>query len=82
MITVSSATAAMLYLGLTLLVLLGLWTYQHYQSRKKKIVTMEKTLCVCEYCHFAYLAVISKRITKCPQCHCFNKAAESSDQLK
>lgn len=73
MIPVSSTTAAMLYLGLTMLVLLGLWTFQHYQSRKKKIVTSEKELFVCEYCHFAYLEGISKPITKCPQCLCFNK---------
>lgn len=73
MITLSSTTAAMLYLGLTLAVLLGFWIYQHWQTRKCKIVTAEQALQVCEYCHFAYLDSIGKKISQCPQCQCFNK---------
>lgn len=73
MIKVSSTTAAMIYLSLTMMVVLGLWVYHHYISRKKKIIIAEEELLVCEYCHFAYLASISKKLTKCPQCQCFNK---------
>lgn len=73
MIALTSTTAAMLYLCLTLSVLLGIWTYNHYQSRRKKIIIVEQELAVCEYCHFAYLIDLSKQVTQCPQCTCFNK---------
>lgn len=73
MIELTSSTAAMLYLCMTLSVLLGLWAYQHYRSRRQKIVIIEQKLAVCEYCHFAYLADLSKNVTQCPQCRCFNK---------
>ena len=73
MITLSTTTATMLYLCLTLIVLLGLWTYQHYCSRKKKINVSEQELFVCEYCLFAYLADQSKSVNRCPQCLSYNK---------
>lgn len=73
MISLSVTTAAMLYLGLTLAILLGLWAYHHYISLRKKIVIVEHTLRVCEYCHCAYLDAIAKPVTQCPQCHCYNK---------
>lgn len=73
MISLSANTAIMLYLGFTLSLLLGLWIYQHYRLRLKKIVILEKTLLVCEYCHFAYLDNQGKKVTHCPQCKSFNK---------
>lgn len=73
MITLSASTLAMLYLASTLGFLLGIWIYQHYRDRKKRIVTISQELHVCEYCHFPYLDTISKAVTKCPQCSCFNK---------
>lgn len=73
MIELSTNTAVMLYLCLTLSILLGLWLYHHYQSKRKKIVTSEKELRVCEYCHFVYLDVDFKEVTQCPQCKLFNK---------
>ena len=73
MIELSANTAVMLYLCLTLTILLGLWSYHHYQSRRKKIVTSDYELHVCEYCHFAYLEADFKDITQCPQCKLLNK---------
>lgn len=72
MITLTSTTAAMLYLCLTLATLLGLWGGQHCRSRKKKIDVSDQELLVCEYCLFAYLDDKSKRITRCPQCQSYN----------
>lgn len=66
-------TAFMLYLALTLFVLLGIWINQHYKSRHREILPVEKSLFVCEYCHFTYLSEDEKPVTKCPQCHSFNK---------
>lgn len=74
MIELSANTAVMLYLGLTLGILLGIWGYHHYRSRSKKIFTEEQELLVCEYCHFAYLEDITKSVNQCPQCQSFNKA--------
>lgn len=73
MIAVSPHTLVLIYLSLTLIGILGLWIKQHYKSRHKKIVITEKALFVCEFCHYAYMEVGSKKITQCPQCNCYNK---------
>jgi uncharacterized paraquat-inducible protein A len=73
MIELSMTTAAMLYLSITMAILLGLWLFQHYKSRQKKIVIIEEELLVCEYCHFAYMEDRSKGVTQCPQCQSYNK---------
>lgn len=74
MIEVSTATGVMLYLGLTLFLLLGLWALTHYQKRNKYMKLEPQRLLVCEYCHFAYLEDLGKEITQCPQCQSFNKS--------
>jgi len=63
----------MVYLGLTLGFLLGIWLYTNVRSKAKTIVPVEKKMFVCEYCHFAYLDEASKPVTQCPQCELFNK---------
>jgi uncharacterized paraquat-inducible protein A len=73
MIELSTNAAIMLYLSMTLIPLLGLWVFQHWSARQKKIDVSDQELHVCEYCHFAYLEEIATKITKCPQCHSFNK---------
>ncbi len=73
MIELSPSTAFMLYLGLTLAAVLGLWAYQHFDSRKSKLTTTDQRIYICEYCHFVYLAEHAKKITQCPQCQSHNK---------
>lgn len=73
MIELSPTTAVNLYLALTLTLLLSLWGFHHYSTRRKKIIAEDNELLVCEFCHFAYLAEIGKAVTKCPQCTSFNK---------
>lgn len=73
MIEVSATTAFMIYLCMTLCILFGIWGYQHYFTRKHKIDIAEQELFVCEYCQFCYLDDGIKPVTKCPQCHSFNK---------
>ena len=72
-VELSPNTAFMLYLGLTLGVLLGIWTYHHYTSRREKISIIEQELVVCEYCHGAYLSDVGKEISRCPHCQSYNK---------
>lgn len=73
MIPISPQVGVMLYLCVTLAIVLCLWGYDHYLSRKRKPLLAREHLCVCEYCHFAYLADIAKQISQCPQCQCYNK---------
>jgi len=73
MIELSATTAIMLYLCLTLLAILLFWSYHYWGSKAKKIVTSEKELYICEFCHFAYLADMAKTVNQCPQCASYNK---------
>ena len=72
MIELSFATAFMLYLLVTIGTLLTIWVIHHYKSRDKKVIIDDKSLTVCEYCHYAYLEERGKKLSKCPQCHSFN----------
>lgn len=72
MIEVSETTAFMIYLCITLGPLLGIWLFQHYARRHKKVDMTSQQLFVCEYCHFCYLDQVSKPITRCPQCQSYN----------
>ncbi len=62
-----------LYLGVTLCVLLGVWLSHHYKNRGKKLMLNAEELLVCEYCHCAYLAEVSQAVTRCPDCRSYNK---------
>lgn len=73
MIELSPTTALMVYLGLALAAILSIWIFNHYSARKKVFLPEEKKLHVCEFCHFAYLDVTEKEITKCPRCTSFNR---------
>lgn len=73
MIELTFNTALMLYLSLTLFAVLGVWGYSHYHFQRKKIISAEKTLFICEYCHCAYLAESLRNVNRCPQCNSFNK---------
>jgi ribosomal protein L37AE/L43A len=77
MIEISATTAIMLYLGMTLFTLLGVWSYYHYRARQKKALPSEQELNICEYCHFAYLEELTKQVTKCQQCGSYNKKKRS-----
>lgn len=72
MIVLAPTTAIMLYLMTTLLMILGIWSWRHYKTRRQKVITIEKELVKCEYCHFAYLDEKAKEVSQCPQCHSFN----------
>lgn len=74
MIELTFSTALVIYLCLTLFLLLGLWLFHHYHASKRKIITCDQKLYVCEYCHFAYLQESHKNLTRCPQCKSLNKA--------
>jgi len=73
MIEVTAANAALLYLGATLAVLFGLWALYHYRTLRRIILSSPEELLVCEYCHFAYMAEATLKVTRCPQCRSFNK---------
>lgn len=72
MIEIYPATAAVLYLAATLSVILGIWLYNHYTTKKKERPPLTKELTICEFCHFAYLDNSTKGVTRCPQCNSYN----------
>lgn len=73
MIALNADQAFLVYLGFTLLVLLGLWCYHHYKTRSHRLSLLPQRLQVCEYCHTAYLADVEKDVSRCPGCDSFNK---------
>lgn len=73
MIELTFNTLFILYLGLTLTSVLGIWIFSHYQTRHKTILSTEQDLRICEYCHFAYVEDSVKHLNRCPQCGLFNK---------
>jgi len=73
MIELSPTTALMVYLGFALAFLLGIWIFSHYKTKRRPILPSEKDLHVCEFCHFAYLDVGAKKITRCPRCESLNQ---------
>lgn len=73
MIQLSFTSAFLFYLGATLFIVLGLWIFSHYKTRQKIILSSEKTLFVCEFCHFTYLEESIKKLNQCPQCGLLNK---------
>lgn len=73
MISISQTTALMLYFSITLICTLSFWGYHHYKTRQKKMVVSEDGLFICEYCHFAYLADLTKKVNQCPECKSYNK---------
>ena len=82
MVEITSGTAIMIYLGLTLSVLLGLWLYQHYYRLQKKPIISSQKLLICEYCQTAYVEDISKKVTQCPECRSYNKNNSYRDRKR
>lgn len=78
MIELTFATGFMLYLGLTLMSVLGVWIYSHYHTRRRVFFPIEKTLFLCEFCHYAYVDESVKKLNRCPQCGLINKKNEYS----
>lgn len=73
MIELSFNTAFMLYLGLTLIALLGLWGWHHYIDRKRTIVSCRQKVVICEYCKFVFLDRSLNSINQCPECHSYTQ---------
>lgn len=73
MIELTFSTAFMLYLCITMIIVLGVWIYHHYDSKKRRVFSNEEALRICEYCYYAYLEDSVKHVNQCPQCGLFNK---------
>lgn len=82
MIELSQTTALMLYLGMTLAFILGVWIYSHYGSRKRCFMPLEKELITCEFCLFAYLDTGGKKITRCPRCESYNNSKSTAKETQ
>ena len=73
MIHLSCASAAVLYLSLTVGMIFVLWFSYHFQRKRRTIFSHREELYVCEYCHCLYLEDPAKPNTQCPECKSYNK---------
>lgn len=73
MIELTFSTLFVLYLTITLGIVLGIWIYSHYRTRRMAFFPLERSLFICEFCHFAYLEESVKGVNRCPQCGLLNK---------
>jgi hypothetical protein len=63
----------LIYLCGAISFVMGIWIYSHYRMRNRVFLPIEKALCICEFCHFAYVEESSRQLNRCPQCGLFNK---------
>lgn len=82
MIELTFNTLFILYLGLTIAVVLGIWIVSHYRIRRRTFFSTEKALFICEYCLFAYIEDGVKHLNRCPQCGLYNKENTYAEQQK
>jgi hypothetical protein len=82
MIEVSPETAFMLYLGGTVLAIIGTWVWQHFVAKKKEIISFPSRTFHCEFCHASYLDDPIKPFTRCPECQSLNKNLASKKPSK
>lgn len=60
-----------IYLTVTIAAILLIWLVRH--SQKKIFFTTEKKLQQCEFCHYRYVENSSDSLSRCPQCHLYNR---------
>ena len=80
MIEVNPDTACVLYLGVAILTVIGVWFFQHKRAKKKEILTFNTTHFTCEFCYAKYLEDPTKVLTRCPECHSLNKNVKKQKQ--
>lgn len=73
MIELSLDTIFLIYLGITLSTILGVWTHSHYKKKKEILYSPEESSYRCEFCHFVYLTEETQDLNRCPQCGLYNK---------
>lgn len=81
MIEVSTTHAFLIYLGFSLTVVLGIWSYHHYTTKDKRLLLNEEELRACEYCQTAYLAEVGKSLSRCPCCRSYNDIPKHIQKL-
>ena len=80
MIEVSAETGFVIYLAAAMIAIIGIWLYQHKQSKKKQIISLPTKTFVCEFCAAHYLAEVVQPFTRCPECHSLNRSAKRRTQ--
>lgn len=73
MFIINITSALLIYFGLLIFLILGLWFWTHFKERRQEAPPPYYALAICEYCSFSYLAPQNKPINKCPQCQGLNK---------
>ncbi len=71
MIEVTPDTACVLYLGIAMMIVLGMWLFR-YKKHKTNAIPYAKRHIVCEFCHTSYIDNPEKLLTRCPECQFLN----------
>jgi hypothetical protein len=82
MIELNTDTACMLYLGLMLMVILGIWLGRHFFSKDRPHSTSSIKRYRCEFCGFSYLEEGALPLSRCPQCSMISEVKPYRNRLE
>ncbi len=69
----------MIYLAATLAAILVVSIIHSVKQKKRKVLSSETCLYVCEYCTYAYLDKRASLVNRCPQCDSLNQHNQHSN---
>jgi len=76
MIKVSIATALFLYLFLSAVVILIIWSFFNFGTKLKTFSSDEKHIWRCSICALTYVDSKHDVVSKCPRCESYNQRAD------
>ena len=82
MISVELPIAFLLYLGLFLALILGLWVRQESRARRRRVLPPPRVVVACEYCLKEYTRPFERPISRCPQCQALNRCSALNMEKK
>ncbi|GEM_PF-539670 len=83
MIKVNISTALFLYLFLTAVVILIIWSFFSFGTKLKTFSSDEKYIWHCSICALTYVDSINDVVSKCPRCASYCQRADwKSDEEK
>ncbi|MBU0683797.1 MAG: hypothetical protein ABIH85_00360 [Candidatus Omnitrophota bacterium] len=81
MIKVDIATALFLYLFITAIGLLIVWSFFSFGTKLKTFSSDEKHIWRCSICTFTYIDSRNELVSKCPRCKSFNQRVSDDDKF-
>ena len=76
MIQISLTSALVMYSAILGLVVLMIWSYTEFVTRRSYRVLEKQHLWRCVYCGYVYLDEEAEALSQCPQCESINSSAD------